>query len=172
MILKLAGRKNFSVKTILENGNRSHLTKDEIEKRQEQEKVLKKLQSNKIRPPTWMSKNGKKIFKDIVKNLQEIDILVNVDVYGLAIMSDAMDKYIRCTIALHTEQLRIQQVSKLGVSDIENPLVKTQIRYADIFKKYSSDFGLSPVARLKIVQANTPDLDEDEQEFEEDFGNV
>lgn len=168
----MPGRKNMSVKSILENGNRSHLTKDEIEKRQEQEKVLEKLQSNKIRPPTWMSKMGKKIFKDIVKNLKEINILVNVDVYGLAIMADAMDKYIRCTIALHTEQLRIKQVSKLGVSDVENPLVKTQIRYADIFKKYSSDFGLSPAARLKIVQANTPELDEDEQEFEGDFGDV
>lgn len=156
----------------MKNGNRSHLTKDEIEKRQEQEKVLEKLQSNKIRPPTWLSKVAKKIFKDIVKELQAINILVNVDVYGLAICADAMDKYIRCTIALHTEQLRIEQVSKLGVSDVENPLVKTQIRYADIFKKYSSDFGLSPVARLKIVQANTPDPDEDEENFEQDFGDV
>lgn len=168
----MPGRKNMSVKAILENGNKSHLTKDEIEKRQEQEKVLEKLQSNKIRPPTWLSKVAKKIFKDIVKEMQAIDILVNVDVYGLAICADAMDKYIRCTIAMHTEQLRIEQVSKLGVSDVENPLVKTQIRYADIFKKYSSDFGLSPVARLKIVQANTPELDEDEREFGEDFGDV
>jgi len=165
----MPGRKNYSVKAILENGNKSHLTKDEIEKRQEQEKVLQKLQSDKIRPPTWMSKNGKKIFKDIVKNLKEIDILVNVDIYGLAIMADAMDKYIRCTIALHTEQLKIDQVSKLGISEVENPLVKTQIRYADIFKKYSSDFGLSPAARLKIVQQNTPELDEDEENFNEDF---
>jgi P27 family predicted phage terminase small subunit len=168
----MAGRKNMSVKTILEAGNRSHLTKDEIEKREQQEKQLEKLQSNKIRPPTWLGKVAKKIFKDIVKEMQVIDILTNVDVYGLAVCADAMEKYIRCTIALHTEQLRIEQVSKLGVSDVENPLVKTQIRYADIFKKYSSDFGLSPVARLKIVQANTPELDDDEREFDEDFGDV
>lgn len=162
----------MSVKSILENGNRAHLTKDEIEKRQDQEKTLEKLQSNRIKPPTWMSKRGKKIFKDIVKEMQVINILVNVDVYGLAILSNAMDKYIRCTIALHTEKLRIQQVSKIGISDVENPLVKTQIRYAEIFNKYSSNFGLSPVARLKIVQANTPELDDEEQEFEDDFGDV
>lgn len=168
----MPGRKNMSVKAIIENGNKSHLTKSEIEKREQQEKTLEALQSDKIRPPTWMSKNGKKIFKDIVKELQAINVLVNVDIYGLAICADAMDKYIRCTIALHTEELRIQQVSKIGVSDVENPLVKTQIRYADIFKKYSSDFGLSPVARLKIVQANTPELGEDEMQFEEDFGDV
>lgn len=168
----MAGRKNYSIEQIIQNGNKSHLTKGEIEKRKEQEKVLEKLQNDKIRPPTWMSKKGKKIFKDIVKNLKGINILVNVDIYGLAICADAMDKYIRCTIALHTEQLRIKQASKKGISDIENPLVKTQIRYADIFKKYSSDFGLSPVARLKIVQANTPELDEDEEDFIRDFEDV
>jgi P27 family predicted phage terminase small subunit len=168
----MPGRKNMSVKTIIENGNRSHLTKDEIDKRQEQEKTLEKLNSDKIRPPTWLSKVAKKIFKDIVKELQEINVLVNVDIYGLAIASDAMDKYSRCTMALHTEMLKINQVSKLGVSEVENPLVKTQIRYADIFNKYSANFGLSPVARLKIVQQNTPELDDDEREFEEEFGNV
>lgn len=114
----MPGRKNMSVKSILENGNRSHLTKDEIEKRQQQEKALEKLQSNKIRPPTWMSKMGKKIFKDIVKNLKEIDILVNVDVYGLAICADAMEKYIRCTIALHTENLRKEQISEVGIREV------------------------------------------------------
>lgn len=168
----MAGRKNFSVKAILENGNKSHLTKDEIEKRQQQEKTLEKLQSNKIRPPTWLSKVGKKIFKDIVKELQAIDILVNVDIYGLAIISDSMDKYIRCTMALHTEMLRVDEVTNSGITQKENPLVKTQMRYADTFKKYSADFGLSPVARLKIVQANTPDLDDDEKEFDEEFGDV
>lgn len=168
----MAGRKNMSVKSILESGNRSHLTKDEIEKRQQQEKKLEKLNSDKIRPPTWLGKVGKKIFKDIVKELQEINILVNVDIYGLAITADAMDKYIRCTMALHSEMLRVDEVTNSGITQKENPLVKTQIRYADIFNRYSANFGLSPVSRLKIVQQNTPDLDDDEREFEDDFGDV
>lgn len=168
----MPGRKNMSVKAILENGNRSHLTKDEIEKRHEQEKILEKLQSNKIRPPTWLGKVGKKIFKDIVKELKAINILVNVDIYGLAITADAMDKYIRCTIALHTEMLRVDEITNSGITQKENPFVKTQIRYAEIFKKYSSDFGLSPAARLKIVQANTPELDDEEENLNEDFPDV
>lgn len=168
----MPGRKGMSVKAILESGNRSHLTKGEIEKREEQEKQLEKLQSNKIRPPTWLGKVAKKIFKDIVKEMQAINILVNVDVYGLAICADAMEKYIRCTMALHTEMLRVQQITKIGVTEVENPLVKTQIRYADIFNKYSANFGLSPVARLKIIQANTPELDDDERKLDEDFGDV
>ncbi|MFL0198340.1 hypothetical protein ACJDU8_22650 [Clostridium sp. WILCCON 0269] len=79
----MPGRKIMFVKAIFQNGSRSHLAKDKIDKGQEQEKVLEKLQSNKICPPTWLEKVGKKIFKDIVKELHAINILVNVDVYGL-----------------------------------------------------------------------------------------
>ncbi|MDT8717614.1 phage terminase small subunit P27 family [Clostridium sp. 19966] len=162
----------MSVKTILEAGNKSHLTKDEIEKRQDQEKQLEKLNSDRIRPPTWLGKVGKRIFKDIVKELEALNILVNVDVYGLAITSDAMDKYIRCTMALHTEMLKTKQTTKSGFTEVENPLVRTQLKYAEVFNKFSANFGLSPASRLKIVQQNSPELDEDERNFEDDFGDV
>lgn len=165
----MAGRKNMSVKAILENGNRSHLTKSEIEKRQQQEEELKKLNCDKIKPPTWLGKVAKKVFKDIVKELESINILVNVDVYGLAILSDAMEKYIKCTITLHSEEMKIPQETKFDTIFVENPTIKTQMKYADIFNKYAANFGLSPASRLKIIQQNTPELDEDEEEFERDF---
>lgn len=166
----MAGRKNMSVKAILENGNKSHLTKADIEKRQQQEKELQKLNSNKIKPPGWLGKIAKKIFKDIVKEMQSINILVNVDVYGLAILSDAMEKYIKCTVTLHSEEMKIVQATKGGGEiQIENPTVKTQMKYAETFKKYSADFGLSPASRLKIIQNNSPELDEDEAEFGREF---
>lgn len=53
---------------------------------------------------------------------------------------------------------------------IENPLIKTQLKYAEMMKKYSSEYGLTPAARLKIVQNNTPELDEEEKEFRRNFG--
>lgn len=168
----MPGRKMMSVKAILENGNRSHLTKDEIEKRQEKEEELKKLNSDRIRPPTWLGKTAKKIFKDIVKELESINILVNVDVYGLAILSDAMEKYITCTITLHTEEMKLPQETKFDTIYVENPTVKTQMKYAEVFNKYAANFGLSPASRLKIIQQNTPELDDDEKEFEDNFGDV
>lgn len=167
---KLAGRNAYSVKAIIANGNKSHLTKKEIEERQEKEEQFKKLGRDTIKPPKWLGKEGKKIFKDIVTELQAIDILVNVDAYGLAIMSDTLEKYIKCTIALHSEDLKIENYDKKGnVSVVENPTVKTQLKYLDAFHKYASVFGLSPAARIKLIQTNMPVLDDEEQEFESEF---
>ena len=124
----------ISVSQILANGNKSHLTNEEIEKRQEQEEKLKRLPKDKIRPPTWLSKDGKSIFKKIVKELDAVDILANIDNYNLAILANSLEKYIEC-------------------------------------KKLGAEFGLSPAARLKIIQ-EAEELDEEEKEFNEDFGNV
>lgn len=166
----MAGRKSMSVKQIIENGNKSHLTKAEIERRQENEKQLEKLDSTKLRPPKWLGVVAKKIFKDIVKEMKALDILVNVDVYGLAIISDSMEKYIKCTVTLHSEEMKVITITKYGEKEIENPTVGTQRKYAETFNKYAANYGLSPASRLKIISQNMPELDDEEEEFEREYG--
>lgn len=163
----------ISVAAILANGNSSHLTKEEIEARQKKEEELKKLGTDKIRPPKWLGKEAKKIFKDIVTELEPLGLLANVDIHTLAVLADCMSKYIECTIKLHTEEL-IQSFTNKYEEEYhtENPIVRTQLKYAEMVKKYASEFGLTPSARLKIINQNTPGLDEEEQDFDEDFGNV
>ena len=163
----------MSIEAILAAGNKAHLTKEEIKLRKMQEEQLNNLNSDKVRPPTWLGKDAKSIFKRIVKELDEIQLLVNVDIYGLAVLSDAIEKFKFCTIALHGEELSVEYTNKAGFANyIENPMVKTQQKYAEMIRKYSADFGLSPVARLKIVQQSMPDMDPEELGFESEFGNV
>ena len=163
----------MSVDAIIAAGNKSHLTKEEIDIRKQQEEELKKLNSDKVKPPTWLSKVAKKIFKDIASELQTIELLKNIDNYGLAVLSDAISKYIECTIQMHNEELMIEYTNKNGNTNvIENPLIRTQIKYAEVVRKYSSDFGLSPAARLKIIQQNTPELSEEEEDFRRKFADV
>jgi len=47
--------------------------------------------------------------------------------------------------------------------------VKTQLKYLDAFHEYASVFGLSPAARIKLIQTNMPNLDDEELEFESEF---
>lgn len=167
------GRKMISVEQILASGNKSHLTKKEIEERQSKEEELKKLKKDKIRPPTWLGKRAKKIFRDIVKELNEIDILANIDNYNLAILANAMEKYIECTIELNSDTLTIEHVNKKGFTTVQkNPLITIQLDYASLIRSSSSDFGLTPSARLKIIENNTPIEDEDEKEFKKEFEDV
>ena len=159
----------ISVSQILANGNKSHLTNEEIEKRQEQEEKLKRLPKDKIRPPTWLSKEGKSIF---VKELDAVDILANIDNYNLAILANSLEKYIECTRKLNCDELTVTHINKRGFETTQkNPLISIQIQYADVIKKLGAEFGLSPAARLKIIQ-EAEELDEEEKEFNEDFGNV
>lgn len=164
----MPGRKAKSVKAILAEGNKSHLTKEEIEKRQDQESILTNLRTNKIKPPKWLGKTAKKIFKEIANELEVIELLSNVDVYALAITSDAMEKYIECTVVLHVEEPKLEVATNRGINIIENPTIKTQMKYATLYKQYASELGLTPAARLKIV--NKYIADDDDDEFESEFG--
>ena len=161
----------ISVDKILAEGNKSHLTNDEIEKRQKQEEKLKALPKDKIRPPTWLSKDGKSIFRKITKELEAVDILATIDIYNLAVLSNAIEKYIEATRKLNCDDLTVEHVNKRGFTTTQkNPLINIQIQYADVIKKLGSEFGLSPAARLKIIQEES-ELDEDEAQFKEDFGD-
>lgn len=163
--------KNKSIESILENGNKAHLTKEEIRLRKKQEEQLKSLRTDKIKPPTWLGKDAKKVFKKIVLELDVIGLLCNVDIYALAVLADAIEKYIMCVMSLHGEDLTVEYTNKAGFANyIENPIIKTQLKYAELIRKYSSDFGLSPVARLKIVHSSAEKMSDEEMDFESDFG--
>lgn len=165
-------RKMISVNQIIANGNKSHLTNEEIEKRQEQEEKIKKIPRDKIRPPTWLSKDGKSIFKKIVKELEVVDILANIDNYNLAVLANAIEQYIECTRKLNCDELTITHINKRGFETTQkNPLISIQIQYADVIRKLGSDFGLSPAARLKIIQ-EASELSDDEKELNKDFDDV
>jgi P27 family predicted phage terminase small subunit len=166
----MAGRKPKSVEAILAEGNKCKLTKEEIEERRGKEAVLKNLAKNKIKPPTWLGKIAKKVFREIAKELEPIDILANVDVHALAIASNAIEKYIECTVTLHGEDLKLEVVTSRGINIVENPTVKTQLKYADQYKKYAAELGLTPAARLKIVNQFVKEVNDEDDEFDRTFG--
>lgn len=163
----MRGRKPKSINTILEEGNKSHLSKNEIEQRQEQESKLKELPKDKIRPPTWLNKEAKKIFKQIVKDLEATELLANVDVLMLSILADTSARYIKNAVILDDENSIVEHTNKSGATNkIENPRIKSQRKDAELIKKYSSEFGLSTASRLKLIQ---PSRNEDDDEFDRDF---
>ena len=163
----------MSIEAILANGNKSHLTKAEIEERKAKEEKLLKLATDKIKPPTWLSPRAKRIFKDVVKELQVIGLLANIDTYNLSILSDSMDKYIECTISLHNaDYVETYTNNKGGESRQKNPLISVQMEYGNLVRKISNDFGLTPSARLKIIDDNTPEISDEERDIEDEFENL
>lgn len=113
-----------------------HFTKEEIKKRKEVEDRLKG-GVDKIKPPTYLSKNQKVIFKFIVKELKASEILCNLDIYVLT----------NCAIAID----RVQEAEKLLDKDILNKdALRVKDSYNKEFFRYCNELSLSPQARAKI----------------------
>lgn len=158
-----AGRQKKAVANV-----KGHISREEIEERQKQEALLKTLPKDRIKPPVWLSKRGKSIFKDVAENLDSVDILANVDNYNLAILADGIDKYIEATNKLDAlGSFTTYHTNKSGATnEVEHPMVNIQLKYAELVKKYSAVIGLNPASRLKIIQVNGGG---DSDGFDDDF---
>lgn len=116
-----------------------HNTKEEIEARKKQEEKLKGL-ADKIKPPKYLNKDQKKIFKYIVDELKASGILSNLDIYVLA----------TCSIAIS----RLIEIEKQINEDITNlwdkTLMSSKDKYTKDFFRCCNELSLSPQARAKI----------------------
>lgn len=120
-----------------------HLTKEEIEGRQAIEDKLKG-SDDKLKPPSYLNSNQKKIFKNIVNELRASGILSNLDNYILTTAAIAID--------------RLQEIEKLINEDIKNlynkDLMSSKDKYTKDLFRCCSELSLSPQSRAKFANIN------------------
>lgn len=120
-----------------------HLTKEELQARQEQEEKLKGL-ADRIKPPAYLSASQKKIFKYIVQELKVSEILSNLDIYILT----------TCCIAID----RLQAIETLINNDISNlynkDLMASKDKYTKDLFRCTNELSLSPQSRAKLGNLN------------------
>lgn len=163
------GRRASPVDLLVLNG-RKNLTKKEIEARREAEQRIKP-QATKVRPPTWLCKDGKKEFRRIAKELLEVDLITNVDVDALALYCDAYVDYIKCTAIIEEEGLMVEYTNKAAETNrVPHPLMTKKKQLYDQMKSLAGEFGLTPSSRAKIA---IPRQEKKEPtEFEKAFGDL
>ena len=120
-----------------------NLTKEEVEIRTETEKRLKG-KSNKISPPDYLSKEQRKIFRNIVKELNESGILGNLDIYILSTCAISLDR-------IQTIENMINEKPKL-ISDKDLRLAND--KYTKDFFRCCNELSLSPQSRAKFANIN------------------
>lgn len=115
-------------------------TKEEKEGRQKAEEKLRGV--GKPKPPTYLTKTQKKIFKDLVKRMAGAEgLLCDLDDWLIAKTAVAIEK--------------LAQVDK----DIENTpallydkdVMNTRAKYTQDFYRGCNELGLSPQARAKLA---------------------
>lgn len=162
------GRNAKPVSLHLVGGNKSRKTKKELEERQAAEERLRP-PADKVRPPTWLSKDAKKIFRRIVKDLEETDLLTNVDVHPLAVYCDAVVQHAAATRILEEEGL-----TSIGANGqkVQHPAVLVATKYAGLIAKYTSKFGFDPAARASLAMPAPKEDESPATPFDRMFADV
>lgn len=126
----------------------SHLTKDEVEKRQEAEKKIKGNNNKVYKPPKGIPDDVKKIYKTLVTELKEADILNNLDIELLITTSYAIFRMRKARN--YMDQYGEIDVGPKG-TNVKSPYVQIEKDYQAIFHTGCLQLGLSPSSRAKIA---------------------
>jgi len=133
--------------------SKKNLTKFEKEKRLKAEEMLK-FKSDNINAPVWIQDDfiAMEEWNRVTKELIDKDIMTNVDISSLAMACDALSRYILAKANIDSNGLSYETYDREGNKLIKaNPDVRTQIQYANMYKTFCSEFGLTPSSRIKLA---------------------
>ncbi|WP_032118897.1 MULTISPECIES: phage terminase small subunit P27 family [Clostridium] len=143
------------------------VSKEEREARIAAERALVGERDLLEKPPKYLSKEEKKIYKELLKPLLHIESLGNSDREIFAIMASAKYKMVLCEKEIEQYGLLIDEVDRFGnIKRLPNPAIRIYKDYETIFNKNSSQIGLSASARTKLVQIKN------EKESEEELNEI
>lgn len=143
----------------------SHLTKEEIEKRVQAEKKIKGRNNKVYKPPKDIPEPVKKIYKTLVTELKEADILNNLDIELLVTTSYAIYR-MRKARSYMDKHGEIERGPK--GNNVKCPYVQIEKDYQAIFHTGCLQLGLSPSSRAKIalLAAEQNDKSEEDEVFD------
>ena len=145
------------IKMIQAKGKK-HLTKDEIEKRTNEELDVN---LKNIKPPTYLTAAEKKTFEQISEKLLSVGIMTELDEDCLARYIIARRLYIEYTKTLTTMiKKHKKEEEEIDIDDIN----KMQNMQDKVFKQCQSsarDLGLTISSRCKLI---VPKLEEDDDD--------
>ena len=154
--------------------NKKRFTKREREQRLAAERALA-TKPISVRCPGWLDEIGKKEWRRLVREAREIGLLGNLDVGALAICCDCYSKYVTATSKINETTLVGVHTNRAGEKNlVVNPFVRVAQGYADRYRQYCVELGLTPSSRLKMTTRLRVETDEPQEPtaFEQMFGNV
>lgn len=102
-------------------------------------------------PPSWLSKEARKVWKDVLPALIERKILTDADMHGLAHYCTASGNVIQLAAAI-----------KAGGATIDPQLYRLQDKAMVTARQLGAEYGLSPISRSRPAIRDDDDEDEDD----------
>lgn len=149
---------------------KAHLTIVEKQTKQMEEECVTTGNNHLKRPPEWLINDAaKKEWRRIVKELDKINIVGNLDYANLGGYCNAYANYIKATDILKDQTFYIERETKTGLIIVKNPMVDIQQTYANEMRKFGSLCGLTIDSRLKAAVIKT---EKTEDMINQKFGNI
>lgn len=149
---------------------KAHLTLVEKQNRKMEEESVTTGNNQLKTPPKWLiDDTAKKEWRRIVKELNKISIVGNLDYANLGGYCNAYANYIKATDILKEQTYYIDRETRNGVIVVKNPMVDIQTNYANEMRKFASLCGLTIDSRLKAAVTKT---EKTEEMIQERFGNI
>lgn len=149
---------------------KSHLTQAEKETKAVEELSVTTGNEQLRKPPSWLVDSvAKKEWKRIIKELEEIEIVGNLDYANLAGYCNAYANYIKVSKTLKDENYCIERHTRTGIIIVKNPLIDVQTNYASEMRKFASLCGMTIDSRLKAAVIKT---EKTEDAINQRFGDI
>ena len=146
-------RKAKSIGLHLVEGNKSNLTKKEIEKRKKNEEKLTP-KSDNIKRPKWLKHDtvAQREWRKIVPELKRLGLLTNIDTTALAIYCEAVSKYVEAVENIKENGSLVEYTNTAGETNmVKNPAIHVKEKHYKIIKDMLKEFGLTPASRASLA---------------------
>lgn len=116
-------------------------------------------------PPRWFTKLGKKIYKDVTRQLAASKVLTPADLEMLVAYCQEYSTYLEIMEQFNTgdEDRVVTVATKAGISKQVNPLFKIAQASLEKAKSIGVEYGLTPSSRARV----NPVKEQDEDPFQE-----
>ena len=147
-----------------------HLTNAEKLQKEEEEDLLVLGKEQLQDPPDWLINDvAINEFKRIVKEIDKIDVIGNLDINNLGGYCNSFANYIIATEELKSKSFVSRKMTKNGPIIIKNPWVEIQKNYADEMRKFASLCGMTIDSRLKVATIKTT---QQQENIIDEFGDI
>jgi P27 family predicted phage terminase small subunit len=172
----MAGRKKQPLSVIQGKGRSNHITKEEMKEREKQEQAMRG-HTDKIVPPSYLTKKQKEEFEEIAQELIRLNIFSNLDVDGLARYIDTRDEYIKVAKIIRSMKPGRKHQEPNGetwtfANDDYAKMSRVKNQLARECRSAASELGLSITSRLKLIIPTTDKKNTTQSEFEQKFGDI
>lgn len=104
-----------------------------------------------LKPPVWMNKEGKKMFKRLAPIMQQLRLLTETDIESFSMCCQSYGDWRRHIDDIKENGEYYIYVNKGGnENQVERPAVKLMHKAYERYKSMCTEFGLTPASKTRI----------------------